>query len=356
MDKLRIYTDISVVAEGNLKNLTPPLSFHWRNLDRNAISAGESDPDSPFCVTTDPSEADWFMLPMIWSYYLWDGKANMGEAVHLAKLAGKYQKKVIVWHKGDLVPVIPFDNAIVFLPGMVKSKAKSNQRACPVFIDDPVPIYLRGRPLYGEKKDKPTVGFCGYARDSSAKALWGTALGLRSYVSSRVGRFDFVDMPILPTTTLRAHALRLLEAHPAVDTRFIIRDKYTERRRSNGPNGTGDISQVFFSNIHETDYTLCLRGNGNWSYRFYETLACGRIPVFIDTDCVLPAESQIDWKKYCVWVDRSEIGLIGEKISDFHSSLSEEDFLVLQRDCRALWEGMLSQKGFLHLIPGFLNA
>jgi len=49
------------------------------------------------------------------------------------------------------------------------------------------------------------------------------------------------------------------------------------------------------------------------SYRLYEALCCGRIPVFIDTDCVLPYDFMIDWKKYFVWVDQSELPLIAEK-------------------------------------------
>jgi len=69
----------------------------------------------------------------------------------------------------------------------------------------------------------------------------------------------------------------------------------------------------FLQNMIGSDYVFCCRGAGNFSYRLYEALCCGRIPVFIDTDCVLPYDFMIDWKKYFVWVDQSELPLIAEK-------------------------------------------
>ena len=111
---------------------------------------------------------------------------------------------------------------------------------------------------------------------------------------------------------------------------------------------------MFFSNIYDNDYTLCIRGNGNWSYRFYQTLACGRIPIFVDTDCVLPLSTHIDWKKYCVWIDRSDLKQIGEAVTDFHASLSESDFMDLQMSCRALWEEHFTPKGFMDNLKHYL--
>lgn len=354
--KLKIYTDTSPLAQSQLKNLTPPLAFHWNNLSPEAISAGESNPASPLNLTRDPDEADWFALPMHWSYYLWNEKANMSEAASLAKLAQKHGKQLLVWYKGDLVPVVPFENATVFLPGLVKSQAKQNQRACPVFIEDPAVIFNGRKVLYREKKDKPSVGFCGYAAVNAVKTLWSIVKGVQLNFSSRLGRYDYQAIPVIPATMTRARALDLLSHNSAVETCFVVRDKYCAERIQKKSLETGGSSHVFFSNIYETDYTLCLRGYGNWSYRFYETLACGRIPVFIDTDCVLPGASTIDWKKYCVWVDKSELRQIGEKIVDFHSSLSASDFVELQMACRRLWEERLSLEGFMNHFPEYLET
>ena len=355
-EKPKIYTDVSSLTQNNLKNLNPLLSFHWSNLDEKAILSGKSRENSPLKLVSDPQEAEWFILPMHWTYYLWNGKARMNEAVRLAELAKKNQKKMIVWFRGDLMPVVPFENAAVFLPGIVKSIAKPNQQACPVFIEDPLPNFSQGKIFYREKKQKPTIGFCGYAEINRLKVLWSIFKGTQLNVQSRFGRYDYEAVPVVPATVTRAQALKLLAQDSGIETSFIIRDKHCHDQVRKKSLEKGSAAHVFYSNILETDYTLCLRGYGNWSYRFYETLACGRIPVLIDTDCVLPNDSNIDWKKYCVWVDKSELKQIGEKIADFHSSLSSEDFIERQISCRRLWEEQLTPEGFMKHIQDYLEV
>ena len=107
----------------------------------------------------------------------------------------------------------------------------------------------------------------------------------------------------------------------------------------------------YVQNMVESDYILCARGAGNFSYRLYETLCCGRIPVFIDTDCVLPLESSIDWKSHCVWVEGSDVAHIGDQVAAFHASLTPAEFADRQRACRALWETHLSPQGFFAHFP-----
>ncbi len=351
---LKIYTDVSTFEQKSLKNLNPILSFHWSDLDLDEILKGQNNADSPINLTTEPAEADFFVLPMFWSYYLWNDKAKLSEALELAKLARKHGKQVIVWYKGDLIPIIPFENSIMFLPGMLRSRFQPNQRACPVFVNDPAPLFGREKILYREKKDKPSIGFCGYASINTLKVLWSVVKGIQLNAASRLGKYEYKGVPILPATITRARALNLLARHSEVETRFVIRDKFYDNQVQKNPLTVSDASQAFYSNIYETDYTLCLRGYGNWSYRFYETLACGRIPVFIDTDCVLPLNSIIDWKKYCVWIDKSELKQIGEKIADFHASLSPPDFVERQIACRKLWEEHLTLKGFVNHFQEYL--
>lgn len=343
--KVNIFTDFSFLTDSQLKNLSPILSFHWDGLRTDAIFANQANPHSPFLITADPSEADFFVLPMHWSYYLWNDKAKMDDAIRLAELARSLKKKIVIWFKGDLVPVIPFDNAIVFLPGAIRSRAAEFQRAGPVFIYDPELIGSRnGTPQYREKSDRPSVGFCGYAAAGAPKMTWSVFKATQLNLASRYGRYEFSEVPIMPATLLRAKALKLLSRHPHVDSNFVIRRRYTNLNAGNASERK-EAETAFFANIHENDYTLCVRGYGNWSYRFYQTLACGRIPIFVDTDCFLPLPD-LDWKKYCVWVDVSELKYIGEKVADFHSSLSSSDFLERQMSCRKLWEEYLTPDGF----------
>ena len=106
------------------------------------------------------------------------------------------------------------------------------------------------------------------------------------------------------------------------------------------------LREDFFQNINNTDYTLCIRGTGNFSARFYETLALGRILVFINTDCILPFNNEIDWQKHVVWIDYDEISNIKTRICQFHQSLTQESFQKLQYENRMLWEKYFNFSGF----------
>jgi hypothetical protein len=107
-----------------------------------------------------------------------------------------------------------------------------------------------------------------------------------------------------------------------------------------------DFRKVYAQNMAGSDYILCCRGYGNYSWRFYETLSCGKIPVFIDSDCILPYDFELDWKKYCVWIKEDEIPVIADKIMEFHEKFSEKEFIDLQIECRKTWEERLSPEGF----------
>ncbi len=150
--------------------------------------------------------------------------------------------------------------------------------------------------------------------------------------------------------SIRTQALRTLSQSAEVDTNFIIRDRFWAGAVS--PDGHADPDKLrkvrleYLQNMINTDYNLCTRGAGNASFRLYETLCCGRIPVFVDTDAILPYDFTVDWKKYCVWVDQNEIPYIAEKVAEFHNKLSPQDFIDLQHECRNLWEEWLSPEGF----------
>lgn len=355
-DKLKIYTDRSVLRENNLKNLNPLLSRQWKNLDEQSVSADERAADSPFDITMDPENADFVVMPMHWSYYLWNDKAKMDEARRLADIAKANNKKIIIWYKGDLIPLVPFENALVFLPGMIKSKARSEHRACPAFVPDPKPVFGKEATEFREKREIPSVGFCGYAAINTLKTAWSIFQGIRINARTIFGGYDYEGVTVIPATLKRRRALEHISIHPKIEANFVIRDKHTADQIRKKSLENGSSSHVFYSNIYDSDYTLCVRGYGNWSYRFYETLACGRIPVFIDTDCVLPAAEIIDWRKYCVWVDESELRYIGEKILDFHSDLSPTDFIDLQIACRKLWKTHLTLDGFIQNVSHSLRA
>ena len=80
--------------------------------------------------------------------------------------------------------------------------------------------------------------------------------------------------------------------------------------------------------------------------RFYETLCLGRIPIFIDTDCLLPFQDEIDYKSIFPWIDVKDLPHAAEIVQDFHTKLSDDDFINLQKTCRKLWLEHMTPIGF----------
>jgi hypothetical protein len=83
-------------------------------------------------------------------------------------------------------------------------------------------------------------------------------------------------------------------------------------------------------------YILCPRGFENFSYRFYETLACGRIPVLIDTDTVLPPG--VNWDELCVRVPFEKLHDLENAIMRDFEANGEAEFILRQRKAIKLME------------------
>lgn len=73
--------------------------------------------------------------------------------------------------------------------------------------------------------------------------------------------------------------------------------------------GTVDKSSLdkFIYITSRSRFTLCPRGYGNTSFRLYECMQLGSIPVYISDDFCLPWKDEIDWSEFCVLVHESEI-------------------------------------------------
>ena len=279
-------------------------------------------------------DADFVTTPKVWSAYA--VKRTLAEPLALAEEARLAGKRFLIWHTGDLNPIVPSSDWLVLVNALYRSERRQGWLVAPRFIDDPLRVYSDGAVAPSQRGQSPRVGFCGYASSSSIKLAYSVLQNLEFRAMYHAGRKMYEPPPLIPATLLRAKVLRALERHAGIATDFIIRTRYK----------TGSV-QEFYRNIFETDYTVCVRGYGNWSVRLYETLACGRIPIFIDTDCALPFDDTVDWRHYCVWVPEGDASRAGDYVREFHESLSPTDLRARQRECRILWETRLSLNGFL---------
>jgi hypothetical protein len=165
---------------------------------------------------------------------------------------------------------------------------------------------------------------------------------------ARPGRRDHHAAPWTSHVALRAEALRRLDASPRVVTDFVVRDRYRAGLRD--PAARRDLSEPstveFHDNVLRTDYTVCVRGGGNFSVRLYEALCLGRVPVLVDTDCILPWRGALDWDELAVVVDAADLDELPDRLADRHGALGDGELATWHRRCRRTWEQWLSLEGF----------
>lgn len=303
---------------------------------------GVSERDFKFTDTIE--DADLAVLTMAWNYYI--NTSQTKTAIEFVEACAKLGKKVLTVNSGDFGVKIPYyENLIVLRYGGYKSRFSKDEFALPPFINDPlIPFLQQENILERSYNSKPVIGFCGHANASKLKAtkeILTTAFRNSKYY---LGFSSHEPQQLISTTALRASVLRNLQKSPAIHSNFIVRKKYRAGVRTE--KNVHKTTYEFYNNINESDYVLCVRGAGNFSIRFYETLALGRIPVLINTDCALPFDDALDWKKHVVWVEYEDRLKVAEKVIDFHRALSEKDFLNLQLSNRELWEERLTLKRF----------
>jgi hypothetical protein len=348
--KLRVFSDRSYLPEG-VDHVVMLYPFWGKNPeDPRAPESGRFDRytalGGSFFEMHSLAEADVTVMPAPWERVVYNRTAR-DLAERFGEKAEQAGKQTVVFFCSDADEEVPIDNSIIFRTSFYRSRRKPNEFALPGWSEDLLERYLGGGLPERPKRLKPVVGFCGHAEEPSFK--WKLARAFRG-AASFMGLRDSEGLPLKPGFAIRAAALRVLAKCPEIETNFLVRESFLGGVKL--PDGRRDLARMrqvrleFVQNMVDSDYILCTRGSGNFSYRLYETLCCGRIPVIVDTDCVLPYDFAIDWKKFSVWVEESEIPWIGEMVAEFHRNLSPGQFIDLQHQCRKLWEQWLSPEGF----------
>lgn len=308
------------------------------------LGYGISEADVDF--TKNIEEADFVILTMSWMYYKMTNQVDM--AITFIKEANQLEKKVIMSLPSDFGISIPKDlDVIVIREQGYKSKLDDCHYCVPVFIDDPLKKYYNQTTVFKrEYNTKPTVGFCGQTDDSKIEALKELAkISIRNMLYYFGLRYQ-TPHNFITTKYLRSRLLRYFQTSSKINSNFILRKQHRAGVETLKNRDTHKTSLEFFDNIKNSDYVLCVRGVGNFSVRFYETLAMGRIPVFVNTDCILPHDDLLDWNKYVVWVEYKDRHRVAEKVAEFHSKLDSEKLNNLFEANRKLWEEKLKLKTY----------
>jgi Exostosin family len=267
-------------------------------------------------------DSDVAVLPFDWEFATWSD-AIRDLALEFVTRAQEADKPVVIFYESDVLREVPVENSLVFGASLYRSRRNPRDFALPGWTEDLLTKYRGGKLDVRRKRPRPTVGFCGYAPPLGMPLGKAKIKESARWVLNRTGTIRYVQA--VPGSYARVQALRLLQRSPHVDTNFLVRPFLSL------PKGIGlaplgiDVetgSQLeFLQNLLESDYVLCARGYGNYSHRLYEALACGRIPLFIDTDCVLPFDFAIDWKRFGVWVDQADLRSVADRVAEFHASI-----------------------------------
>ncbi len=308
-------------------------------------------------LTEDPAKAQLFVFPVFYEVLVDYTAAEylkynvLPEEVTVAKeklalmsgFARQYNKPLVLIFYRDPSYKITLPNVVVFRTSLYKKDRSEFEFGMPAIVSD----LLINQPFNPIPKMKqPSVGF----RGQSAPLKLPISAKLRLAFNETMQQLHInqsVAMYYNRGYIARRFAIQSCLNNPTIISDITITTPLDIENK--------DSNRLFEENILNNQYSLAVSGHGNYSFRLYQILSAGRIPLFVDTDCVLPYEEFINWKKHLVWVDEKEVKNTSTILMDFHHSIHADDFLALQASNRELWETYLNYTGFFSNLYLYFN-
>jgi hypothetical protein len=268
--------------------------LEWVNDESKKIFDGILKINYEFCDSVEESDCIMCHMPTI--------RDNINDTINYYHKISKNNKKIIVFNGSDnnniTYAINNIPNAILFTTSGFKSNCSKNVFGCPTLNDD----YFNGSIM----KKNLSLGFCGCPSQSM----------FRTEILEKTKMYYYTD--------------------------FVLRNDWGNI--SNLKKYEKTISKKskkeYINNIENNLYTFCMSGYGNFSFRLAEVFMMGRIPVLLDTDCILPFEDDIPYKTNTVYITKENsnnfqnIDLI---LKDYHNSHTEEELIRIQTENREIW-------------------
>lgn len=260
------------------------------------------------------------------------------DCVEVHKLAAQMQerdKPLLFLGASESEPRSSIAYGSIYKASVFASTRPKNELPSPAFHADVLCERGLNRVQPLEKADRPTMGFCGFVGSRLQRFAYA-ASGLRGMRQKAEG------------LRIRSKVLDAFESKSDVDCSFVRRHKYLGNATLASFEKPGLLGhrQVYLNNLFGSLYGLAVRGKGNHSVRFYEILCAGRIPVFVNTDCELPFQDAIDYRKHVILIEIGQIEKAGSIVCAFHDAASELTLQRMQVENRRLWEEWFSPLGF----------
>lgn len=266
---------------------------------------------------------------------------NLSQIREIAHTLKQLNKKLLLFYNADDDTRLEIENTFVFRTSLYKSRQNAFEFALPGWSVD-FKKYFPGETIsILQPETMPTVSYCGYIDNSSR----GIKERIKSFLKPKPATQEE------KAKYRRGETCRRLIANENVATDFIIRTGFWAQGMRDKNAARLEYAQNMISSL----YGIVTRGGGNFSYRMYEMLSCGRIPLFINTDCVLPFDDEINWKDHVVWIEEKDLFSIDKLLLDFHLSKSQEELIALQKKNRKLYEEFISPLGFHKSMIAFIR-
>lgn len=302
-----------------------------------------------YALVSTIDEADFVVMPHPYWRLMQVRPALVQTIINDAHAAGKL---VLIEAAGDFERPLTIPNAVILRLSQYRYAVSPQEITIPFLAEDLLEAYAGGTLIPRTKTERPSVGFAGWSGMPLARRIKTAAkelpITLASLVDSRRGAEH-------KGLFFRERALAALTKHPAIDAKIRARATYSGHVATR-TGSEEDNRQEFVHNLLESDYALCVRGDANSSVRFYEALSLGKIPLFLDTACVLPLEDRINYRDFSVFVDWRDTDRIGDILAAFHAQVSPEKFEDMQRQARQAFREHLRMDSFAKELAGLLHA
>ncbi len=289
-------------------------------------------------LTEDPAEADFLLIPHAFSKV----KDDDAYLARLSERSTRHGKPIVTVNYGDAPGVVELPNSVSFVSSAYRHSIRPNEQMMPAYSEDlqgSAPFVPRPKP------HEPAVGFCGWSEYKNLKNALGTWAGNGLVdIRARLARDPRLQAEKKGLTFRRA-ALKALTNAPGIRTNFLIRKSYS-----------GHVATIslppeqarreYVENLRDCDLALVVKGDGNYSYRFYEALSLGRILLFVDTQTPLPLEDIVKYDSFLLRTDFTRLDRLAGAVREWWAATSPAEIDRRQRDARAAFSEYLRPDRF----------
>ncbi len=288
-----------------------------------------------FALSSRPEEADFFAVPFEYFFVQKEHPAYLARVFAAAAAAGK---KVLLFDYTDYVDWIPKvpSHAILFRVSAYRHHRRHTDIVMPYFVED---MGIRYGMAPKAKSREPVIGYCGQSLFGSPAKAFRARLKQLVYAFRLLLSGDTDSASHQRGIFWRKAALRVLRTG-GFPSRIIERPFYALHSFSNAFDPTA-VRNEYVQNLRECELALCVRGDANASQRLYEALSARRVPLLVDTDCVLPLEEVVDYDAALLRTPARELATLPTRVRSWWERETSESFLARGAHARDIYERYL---------------